>query len=296
MHLNLCVLDDGIGILPTTGDAAQNFSGTRRDASLKTILITGATDGIGFETAKVLAVRGHAVLMHGRNPAKLERAAQDIAALTGAGPIEPHLADLARISEVEALAEAVKARRDALDVLINNAGVYKTPNPVTQDGLDVRFVVNTIAPYVLTQRLLPVLGPLGRVVNVTSAAQAPVNLEALAGRVRLDDMAAYAQSKLALVMWSRAIALERTEGPIVTAVNPGSLLASKMVRDGFGVAGSDLGIGADILAQAALSEEFADANGTYFDNDIGQFAPLQADARDVRKCDRLVEAIEKILS
>ena len=94
-------------------------------------------------------------------------------------------------------------------MLINNAGVYKTPDPVTQDGLDVRFVVNTIAPYLLTQRLLPAMRPSGRVVNVTSAAQVPVNLEALAGRVRLDDMAAYAQSKLGLVMWSRAIALKR---------------------------------------------------------------------------------------
>jgi NAD(P)-dependent dehydrogenase (short-subunit alcohol dehydrogenase family) len=274
----------------------KNFSGMRRVAPLKKILITGATDGIGLKTAKVLAAPGHTLLIHGRNPAKLERAVQDVAALTGAGPIEPHLADLARISEVEALAESVKARHGTLDVLINNAGVYKTPDPVTQDGLDVRFVVNTIAPYLLTQRLLPAMRPSGRVVNVTSAAQAPVNLEALAGRVRLDDMAAYAQSKLGLVMWSRVIALKRIKGPIVIAVNPGSLLASKMVRDGFGVAGSDLGIGADILARAALSDEFAHASGKYFDNDIGQFAPLHADARDVRKCDRLAEAIEKILS
>ena len=80
------------------------------------------------------------------------------------------------------------------------------------------------------------------------------------------------------------------------AVNPGSLLASKMVREGFGVAGSDLGIGADILTRAALTDEFSDANGKYFDNDAGRFGPPHADALDPRNCDDVVRAIETILA
>ena len=80
------------------------------------------------------------------------------------------------------------------------------------------------------------------------------------------------------------------------AVNPGSLLASKMVHEGYGVAGKDLGIGADILTRAALSDEFSDANGKYFDNDTGHFALPHADARDDHKCKRLVEEIEALLA
>ena len=134
-------------------------------------------------------------------------------------------------------------------MLINNAGIFKTPEPITQDGLDVRFAVNTIAPYLLTQKLLPLLGASGRVINLSSAAQSPVDPEALAGRVRLsDDLTTYAQSKLALTMWSRSMALSlKDEGPVIIAVNPGSLLGTKMVKEGFGMAGNDIRIGADIL-------------------------------------------------
>ncbi|MBT8470814.1 MAG: SDR family NAD(P)-dependent oxidoreductase [Deltaproteobacteria bacterium] len=263
----------------------------------KIILVTGSTDGIGLEAAKMLVSLGHHVLLHGRNPKKLRAAQQMLSALPGGGRVESYVADLSRIADVEALARAVADDHPKLDVLINNAGVYMTPDAITQDGLDVRFAVNTIAPYLLTQRLLPLLGTSGRVVNLSSAAQVPVDPNALAGRVSLSDGAAYAQSKLALTMWSRSLALSLgEEGPAIIAVNPGSMLGSKMVKEAFGVPGGDIRIGADILARAALADEFAAASGKYFDNDSGRFAPPHPDGLDPRKAEAIVSAIETVLA
>ncbi|MEM8640068.1 MAG: SDR family NAD(P)-dependent oxidoreductase [Cyanobacteria bacterium P01_G01_bin.54] len=260
----------------------------------KTILITGATDGIGRETAQMLVSLGHTVLLHGRNSAKLATVAKELAA--EGGRVERYVADLSQMADVAALATAVTAKHNQLDVLINNAGVFKISNPITPDGLDVRFVVNAIAPYLLTQTLMPLLEPSGRVINVSSAAQSPVNLDALTGQVRLrQDFTAYAQSKLALTMWSRALALQEHR-PVIIAVNPGSMLGSKMVKQAFGVAGGELRIGADILTRAALAEEFATAAGQYFDNDAGQFAPPHPDALDAQKCEGVVGAIETLLA
>ena len=262
----------------------------------KTILITGSTDGIGLETAKMLVSQGHEVLLHGHNPSKLENTERLLSALPGDGRVESYQADLSRMADVESLAKAVSTKCDRLDVLINNAGVFKIANPITEDGLDARFVVNAIAPYLLTQKLLPFMTPSGRVVNVSSAAQSPVNLDALTGRTRLpEDFAAYAQSKLALTMWSRHLALSLEDnGPAIIAVNPGSMLGSKMVTEAFGVPGGDLRIGADILTRAALSDEFATASGQYFDNDRGQFASPHPDALDPQKCQDVVRAIETV--
>ncbi|MGB0560843.1 MAG: SDR family NAD(P)-dependent oxidoreductase [Spirulinaceae cyanobacterium] len=259
----------------------------------KTILLTGATDGIGLETAKSLVSLGHTVLLHGRNAAKL--AAVENALSTGGGQVESYVADLSRITDVAALAAAVTNQHNKLDVLINNAGVFKVAKPITADGLDVRFVVNAIAPYLLMQQLMPLLGRSGRVVNVSSAAQSPVDLEALVGQVKIpQDFTAYAQSKLAITMWSRALAL-REGSPMIVAVNPGSMLGSKMVKQAFGTAGKDLQIGADILTRAAVSDEFASASGKYFDNDSGRFAPPHPDALDIQKCEVLIQTIEAVL-
>jgi NAD(P)-dependent dehydrogenase (short-subunit alcohol dehydrogenase family) len=99
----------------------------------------------------------------------------------------------------------------------------------------------------LTKRLMPLFGSSGRVINLSSAAQFPVDLEALVGKGELSDGAAYAESKLALTMWSRNMALSlKNDGPAIIAVNPRSMLGSKMVKQAYGVAGGDLRIGAEI--------------------------------------------------
>ena len=263
----------------------------------KTILVTGSTDGIGLEAARMLVALGHNVLLHGRNPAKLETVKSSLPALTDGGRVESYVSDLSRLADVAALAQAVAEKHAKLDVLINNAGVFKAPDLITQDGLDVRFAVNTIAPYLLTQRLLPPLGASGRVINLSSAAQSPVDPEALAGRSKLSDGAAYAQSKLALTMWSRSMALLlKDDGPAIIAVNPGSMLGSKMVKEAYGVDGGDLRIGAEILCRAALSDEFAAASGQYFNNHSGQFTSPHPDALNPQKSEKIVGVIEAVLA
>ncbi len=257
----------------------------------KTILITGATDGIGLLTAKTLSEAGHTVLLHGRSADKLESAAKDVS-----GAPETYRTDLSRLDEVETLAEEILARHDRIDVLINNAGVFKTDATRTPEGLDIRFVVNTLAPFLLTRLLLPIIPNDGRVVNLSSAAQAPVDVDAMRGKRALDHMEAYAQSKLAITIWTQELARAHPDGPAFIAVNPGSLLASKMVKEGFGVAGNDLSIGADILRRAALSDDFATASGRYYDNDAGRFAPPHQDAANSARVAEIVEAMEDVIS
>lgn len=257
----------------------------------KTILITGATDGIGKLTAQMLVEKGHRVLLHGRSAEKLAT----VAAQLGGAP-DTFVADLSSFNAVQAFAAEVRARHPQLDVLINNAGVLKAAKTQTADGLDLRFVVNTLAPWLLTQRLLPTLGSASRVVNLASAAQARIDLDALAGRTRLADMAAYAQSKLAIIIWTRALAQALPDGPMIVSVNPGSLLASKMVKEGFGIAGNDLSIGARILCRAALDADFANASGHYFDNDARRFGQPDAAALDAAHAAAVMQTIRALIT
>lgn len=253
----------------------------------KTILMTGATDGIGLETAKQLAANGHRMLLHGRSTDKLDAALQAVG-----GTSETYQADLSHLNQVDALASEIAGKHSQLDVIINNAGVLKAPVTRLTNGRDIRFVVNTFAPVRLTNALLPLLAPDGRIVNLSSAAQASVDLAALCGEKQLADMEAYAQSKLAITIWSQELAKDLAQGQITIAVNPGSLLASKMVKDGFGLAGNDIGIGVDILIRASLSDEFLGRSGQYFDNDAGVFSPPHADAANPTLVSSILRAVE----
>lgn len=262
----------------------------------KTILITGATDGIGLETAKMLVSKGLKVLLHGRSSAKMQNSIKILKEIAPDAELDSFLADLSSMTDVTTLAESILQNYPKLDVIINNAGVLKAPHTITSENLDIRFAVNTIAPYLLTTKLLPTLNSEGRIINLSSAAQAPVDISALKGGRSLSDMDAYSQSKLAITMWSRQMAQEQgKDGPIIISVNPGSLLASKMVKEGFGVAGNDLKIGADILTRLSLDAEFASQSGNYFDNDAGRFSNPHPDALDDRKCALVTTAIQDLL-
>lgn len=259
----------------------------------KTILITGSTDGIGLEAAKSLASEGHAVILHGRSAGKIKAAQRASSALESAAAYQ---ADLSNLSDVVQLATVIKQNHARIDVLINNAGVFNAPNAITSDGLDVRFVVNTLAPYLLTQKLLPLMNSTGRVINLSSAAQAPIDLEALKGTITLSANGAYAQSKLALTIWSQRMAEQRSDGPIIVSVNPGSFLGTKMVKEAYDMAGKDVAIGSDILRQLSVDPKLGNANGKYFDNDRGQFGSPHPDAMKSEITEPLMQTLSEMLS
>ncbi len=261
---------------------------------MKTILITGATDGIGFEAAKLFAKDGHSLLIHGRNADKLEKVKNEL--LTINLNIKTFLADLSILKNAKKLAEEVLAKTTTLDVIINNAGVFVMDNSLTEDGLDARFAVNTIAPYILTKLLLPILSDKGRIINLSSAAQANVDLNALKSYTNLSHDMAYAQSKLAITMWGMELAEELGDKAVVIAVNPRSFLGSKMVKVAYGRDGFDLSIGADILYKAALSSEFADKTGAYYDNDYEMFANPHPFALNKENRIQLIKSLDDIIT
>ena len=108
----------------------------------KAILITGSTDGIGKLAAKKLAGEGHTLYLHGRNEAKLSAVIDEIKATTGNQEIKGFVADFSDLTAVESMANQVNEEAKGLDVLVNNAGIFKSPNPLTKHGLDIRMVVS----------------------------------------------------------------------------------------------------------------------------------------------------------
>jgi NAD(P)-dependent dehydrogenase (short-subunit alcohol dehydrogenase family) len=110
-------------------------------------------------------------------------------------------------------------------------------------------------------------------------------------------MEAYSQSKLAITMWTSYLAeLYKESGPTFIAVNPGSLLASKMVKEGFGFAGHDINIGAKILTRMALDNDIDSYSGQYFDNDKGEFSLPHPDGMNLQKSEKVIAAIKAIVS
>ncbi|MEM6698134.1 MAG: SDR family NAD(P)-dependent oxidoreductase [Bacteroidota bacterium] len=245
----------------------------------RTILITGSTDGIGKLAVIKLAKDGHQVYLHGRSSEKLQRVIEEVKVASKNEKIKGFVADLSDLDAVRQMAKAVKAEISQLDVLINNAGVFKSPNALNKDGLDLRLVVNYLAPYVLTDELLPVLeaSENARIINLSSAAQSTVSKGFLTGTTQVSTQEAYAQSKLALTIWSFDLAKKQSDISVI-AVNPGSLLNTRMVQEAYGRYWSSADKGANILYDLAVSQQYEGITGKYFDNDKGGFGAAHADA------------------
>lgn len=263
---------------------------------MKTILITGSTDGIGKLTALKLAKEGHEVYVHGRSKAKVDSVIAKIKKASNNENIKGFVADFSDLNAVKQLAEQIKNEVSSFDVLINNAGIFKAPLQKTKDGLDIRMSVNYLAPYILTEAIIPVLekGTNTIIVNLSSAAQSSVKKGILTGDVSTSANEAYAQSKLALTMWSFYFAKQH---PNITtiAVNPGSLLNTKMAKEAYGQHWSPAEKGVDILYDLAMSEANKNESGKYFDNDKGSFSNTHPDAYDEAKIQTLLEITSSLV-
>ncbi|QWV94696.1 SDR family NAD(P)-dependent oxidoreductase [Geomonas oryzisoli] len=269
------------------------------------ILITGATDGLGAKVATDFAALGATLLLHGRDPEKGRRVVDAIKDTTGSDRLHYYNADLSSLAAVEALADSIAADWRGLDVLINNAGLGAGPEPkrreLSADGFELRFAVNYLAPFLLTYRLLPLLRRraeevgAARVVNVASVAQQELDFQDVMLEHGYDGMRAYAQSKLALIMFSFDLAHELAESGItVNALHPASLMDTKMVREWFGSARTTVEEGARYLERLAVDDELQGRTGLYFDQGRATRADDQAYDEEARR--RLRESSLKWIS
>ncbi len=153
-----------------------------------------------------------------------------------------------------------------------------------------------MAPFVLSETLIPLLKKSSRprLINLSSAAQSPVSNEVLTGKTQKPQGETYAQSKLALTMWSFYLAKEFSDIAVI-AVNPGSLLNTNMVKEAYGRYWSSADKGAKILYDLAVSEEYEGVTGKYFDNDKGAFGRAHSDAYDEGAVDQLLKTTKGIL-
>lgn len=277
------------------------------DLSHKTVIVTGASAGIGVETARYFARWGADVTLVGRDPERTRAVARAVG--EGArGHVHAELADFASLAEVRALAERLRARHERIDVLVNNAGLWLSRHETTVDGHEKTFAVNHLAPFLLTTALLDRLraAEAARVVNVSSrlheSALAP-DVESLRAPPRFHGLRAYAASKLCNVLFSRELA-ERLAGSRVTsnAVHPGDV-KTDVTRDSKLLALLHTTVATPLLLTAdegartsvhvATSPALDRVTGRYFVN--CREAPASPLAEDAALRRRLWEQSERLL-
>jgi len=248
------------------------------------VLVTGSTDGLGREVALRLASMGSHVIVHGRH---VERGAEVVTEIEreGIGSARFYRADLASLEETRALAQAILADYDRLDALVNNAGIGSNApeRQLTGDGHEMRFQVNYLGHFLLTEMLLPLLldSSPARIVHVASSAQNAIDFDDVALERGYTGARAYGQSKLAQILHAFDLAEEWEEmGLTVNALHPATFMDTNMVLSAGRTPLSTVQEGADALMNLIVTPEIG--SGQYFNQMRPTEANAQAYDRDAR--------------
>jgi NAD(P)-dependent dehydrogenase (short-subunit alcohol dehydrogenase family) len=264
----------------------------------QTVLVTGATSGLGRAVAERLGARGARVLLHGRDRARGDQVRKAVEATGGMATY--YQADFGSLAEVRRLAEAVRRDHDRLEVLINNAGIGfgppGQPRQTSADGHELRFAVNYLAPVLLTNLLLPALEAArpARMVNVASAGQQPIDFSDPMLTRGYSGVRSYRQSKLALIMWTLDLAEElKPRGVTVNCLHPATFMDTHMVQETGRAPASSVDEGAGAVMHLAVSEEVEGRTGLYYDGLEPSRPHPQALDRDARR--RLAALTEQLI-
>jgi NAD(P)-dependent dehydrogenase (short-subunit alcohol dehydrogenase family) len=273
------------------------------------VMVTGATNGIGFESAKALAGMGATVVGVGRNAQKCADSAAAITRATGNSQVEFLIADLSVQAQVRQVADEFRRKYDRLDVLLNNAGGYFAKREVSQDGVEMTWALNHLNYFVLTNELLDVLkaSAPARIVNVSSGAHTGakrINFADVEFKTGYSGWSAYSHSKLANVMFTCELA-RRLDGTKVTAtvLHPGFVATSfghnngGLMRTGMNVVQKLVAKkpeqGAETSVYLASSPAVEGVTGKYFSSK--QETKSSAASHDVGAQQRLWELSERMV-
>jgi NAD(P)-dependent dehydrogenase (short-subunit alcohol dehydrogenase family) len=265
-----------------------------------TVLVTGATDGLGRGVAEELARLGATVLVHGRDDARGEETVAAIRDRIAGAQLHWLKADLSSLTDVRALADRVAAEHERLDAVVSNAGIgTSVPGDgrrmESADGYELRFAVNYLAGYLLIRRLLPLIrrSAPARIVQVASAGQAPIDFDDVMLDRHYTGVQAYCQSKLAQVMFTLDLAAELDgTGVTATCLHPGTFMPTKIVR-GAGVDPvTPLEDGIRATVRLVADHELAEVSGEYFDGE--RRAAPHAQARDPEARRKLRELSDRL--
>jgi NAD(P)-dependent dehydrogenase (short-subunit alcohol dehydrogenase family) len=258
----------------------------------RTILVTGATDGLGRGIALELARRGETVLVHGRDETRIARTLEELQHAAPQAELRGYRADFVELSQVRALAQEILARESRLDVLINNAGIgMQVPGgPQRQeshDGHELRFAVNYLAPFLLTRLLLPLLerSAPARIVNVSSIGQQAIDFDDPMLTHGYSGVRAYCQSKLAQILFTFDLAEPLASRNVsVNALHPATYMPTKIVSSPI----STLEEGVAATVRLASAPELAAVSGKFFDGMQERCADAQAYDAEARRKLRLL--------
>ena len=275
----------------------------------KVCLVTGATAGIGKIAATALAAQGAQVVIAGRNPQKTRDTAEQIKSETGNNTVQYLLADFSDLQQVAQLAAAFKESHSRLDVLLNNAGTYFNTRIKTPYGVEMTFLVNHLAPFLLTNRLLDDIrsSAPARIINVSSIAHKfdTMDFEDLGFEHGYFGFKAYARSKLANILFTYELARRLAgNGVTVNAVHPGHV-ATDIWKNNLSIFGPVIKLinrliaitpeqGADTLIYLASSPDVTSITGQYFIK--RKAVPSSALSHDEKTARQLWEFSERITS